>query len=146
MPLTMTGLKTLSSKCPFEPPTVTATWFPITCPAGESFVVRWEQKQSEQVKHARRRTTPTKTNLPSPPAAFFSLSSRYHSRWKNQVTAVQRGRKKTFGSEFSVPSSKAQVQHSPTQPILRGNHLEPILPNPAAFLKALTIPPQHSSI
>uniref|UniRef100_A0A1B0C9J3 Mos1 transposase HTH domain-containing protein n=1 Tax=Lutzomyia longipalpis TaxID=7200 RepID=A0A1B0C9J3_LUTLO len=27
----MRGLNTLSSKCPFEPPTVTATLFPITC-------------------------------------------------------------------------------------------------------------------
>ena len=27
------GLKTLSSKCPLEPPTVTATWLPITCAA-----------------------------------------------------------------------------------------------------------------
>lgn len=28
--LTIMGLKTFSSKCPLLPPTVTATWFPIT--------------------------------------------------------------------------------------------------------------------
>lgn len=27
----MTGLNTFSSKCPFDPATVVATWFPMTC-------------------------------------------------------------------------------------------------------------------
>ena len=35
------GLKTLSSKCPLEPPTVTATWFPMTWAATMVMASHW---------------------------------------------------------------------------------------------------------
>lgn len=39
--LTIMGLKTFSSKCPLLPPTVTATWFPITWAATMVTASHW---------------------------------------------------------------------------------------------------------
>lgn len=59
------GLKTFSSKCPLLPPTVTATWFPITWAAtmvtashwvGFTFPVRGRERKRLRKKEGRKRS------------------------------------------------------------------------------------------
>lgn len=82
--LAIIGLYTLSSKWPFDPPTVIATWFPMTCKLKE--IVNYDfNPKDKSLKSSKtwelRRSTMSSNILHTASESVLKWSYRYEMKW-----------------------------------------------------------------